>query len=197
MEKLDAQESLEQMLTGFEPEDVDPEIKQHKEKLLANARLVVLQDAHAPDLYKTDYYRWVQLQSALLLLGKVDALDRETLADEVSDLGKMVVWDIKAELEQLLGHLLIWCNGMTPLDSSGQRIRAGIELSRLHLMEDLKESPSLYVRMGELIDRAYTMGIANAIETTGVEDGYPEACPWTLEQILDPEFFPNPCPSPE
>jgi hypothetical protein len=40
------------------------------------------------------------------------------------------------------------------------------------------------------VQRVWSDALAKAIEETGLGD-FPEACPWSQDQILDPEFLPD------
>jgi hypothetical protein len=56
----------------------------------------------------------------------------------------------------------------------------------------LEESPSLKRYPAEKLDRAYTIGLNTAIDQTRLaESAFPETCPYTIEQILDPDFLPG------
>jgi len=37
---------------------------------------------------------------------------------------------------------------------------------------------------------AWADGVARALQEAGVE-GFPYACPWSMDQVLDPDFLPG------
>ena len=56
----------------------------------------------------------------------------------------------------------------------------------------LNESPSLRPQVPALIDEAYPDALADAIDETGLRpQTFPAECPFTVEQILDPQYLPD------
>jgi hypothetical protein len=58
----------------------------------------------------------------------------------------------------------------------------------------LQESPSLRTALNEpdKLAQAYIRAMREAVAETGLApDGFPAGCPFTLEQMLDPEFWPE------
>jgi hypothetical protein len=58
--------------------------------------------------YGADYAQWCAEQGALLRAGRVDAVDRENLAEEIESLGRSDKREIRSRLKELLLHLLKW-----------------------------------------------------------------------------------------
>jgi len=62
---------------------------------------------------------------------------------------------------------------------------------RARILKRLQDSPSLRGYTAEVLDEEY----ATAIKRTAVETGidrqtFPSECPFTIEQVLDPDFLP-------
>jgi hypothetical protein len=56
----------------------------------------------------------------------------------------------------------------------------------------LKESPSLRPHVRALIGDAYPEALADALDDTGLRpQAFPGHCPFTMEQILDPNYLPG------
>jgi hypothetical protein len=56
----------------------------------------------------------------------------------------------------------------------------------------VEDSPSLRRLMPELLTKEYAHARRIASAETGLPlSTFPEACPWTLEQVVDEEFWPD------
>ncbi len=56
----------------------------------------------------------------------------------------------------------------------------------------LADNPSLHAQAGDLVRTAYEKGKLLAANETGFDErSFPESCPWSLEQALDPEHWPD------
>jgi hypothetical protein len=148
----------------------------------------------AVSLYEQDFHRWCLDQAtALRKLAEMRAnlavpLDLENLAEEIESLGVSQLHELRARLRQLLAHLLKW--RYQPQRRS-RSWRATIRVQRDALADLLQSSPSLKRRLGEELPRAYEKARRLAADETGLPlSTFPETCPFTLDQIEDPEFLP-------
>ncbi len=56
----------------------------------------------------------------------------------------------------------------------------------------MQDSPSLKPYLDEVFLTAYELGLALAIRETQLgEQVFPEKCPYTPEQLMNPEFLPD------
>jgi hypothetical protein len=62
--------------------------------------------------------------------------------------------------------------------------------ARERIADVIEESPSLGAYPGERLERSYAAGLAKATAETGLAD-LPATCPWTAEQVLDRQFWPE------
>ena len=68
-----------------------------------------------------------------------------------------------------------------------------IREQRVQIRLLLQDSPSLKPYVDEVFLAAYELGLALAIrETLLGEQIFPEECPYTPEQVMNPEFLPEP-----
>ena len=89
----------------------------------------------------------------------------------------------------LLGHLLLW---QYQPELSGNSWLATIREQRREILTLLEENPSLKPYLQEALALAYQSGLDLAVRETGLSyTKFPESCPYTWEQSLDAEFFPN------
>ena len=143
----------------------------------------------ANDLYEIDFYAWTQEQARLLRERRWSDLDLDNLVDEVASVGSSEKRQIRNRLTKLLAHLLKW---KYQPGRRGSSWSSTISDQRRQLGYILEESPSLRNYFVEQVAANYESGRLEAARETGVAFGlFPEECPFTPEQVLDLEFFPE------
>jgi hypothetical protein len=147
----------------------------------------------APDsaLYERDFFLWTRQQAQLLRErgGIVVGLDVSRLAEEVEDLGSSQQNEIESRLCVLLAHLLKW--QFQPQKRSNSW-RATITEQRMRIAKRLRQSPSLRSYPGDVLVEEYVLARLNASAETDLPiDAFPADCPLTIEQCLDPDFYPE------
>jgi hypothetical protein len=144
------------------------------------------------ELYEQDFYTWTQTTAALIRAGKWYDLDRETLAEEVESLGRSEHRELEHRLDGLLMHLLKW-RYQPSGHQTGHSWRLTIREHRRQLTRLLRDSPSLCPRTAIVLPASYTNARVDASDETGLALAtFPETCPWTPEQVLDADFWPEP-----
>ncbi len=142
-----------------------------------------------PD-YDTDYAAWADAQAAALRAKDWAALDLDHLAEEVDDLGRSVRRGITSQLERLLLHLLKW--RYDPATDPRRLWQLSIVQARHEIHHDLAENRSLHGYPAERLADAYHFARRLAAIETGLPRvTFPEACEWTVEQVLDEDFWPE------
>jgi hypothetical protein len=139
------------------------------------------------NLYATDFFAWTQQQAALIKAGRWLDVDIEHLAEEIEDMGKSEQRALESRLEVLLLHLLKW---QYQPAYRGRSWRLTIKEQRIRLQEHLEDNPSLKGKLDRILANAYRLAVIGAERETGL-DGFPEACPYSVAQIVDAEFFPD------
>ncbi|MCB0188107.1 MAG: DUF29 domain-containing protein [Caldilineaceae bacterium] len=141
-------------------------------------------------LYETDFHAWTQHQAELLRQEEFAELDLHHLIEEIESLGKSQQNEVKSRLRVLIMHLLKW--QIQPLRRSASW-RYTINVQRLDLQDLLDENPSLRARLAEFVEYAYPRAIRDAVKQTGLAaTAFPASLPYTAEQILDENFWPEP-----
>ena len=140
-------------------------------------------------LYQTDFYAWTQQQIKLLKAQSWHGLDVQNLIEELEDLGRRERQELRNRLSVLLGHLLKW--QFQPQQQSTSWL-ATIREQRDQITLLLDENPSLKPYLPEALIIAYKLGLSLAVRETGLPyETFPLECPYTLEKVLDEDFFPN------
>jgi hypothetical protein len=141
-------------------------------------------------LYNFDFYAWTQEQSELLRQQAWDLLDTTNLIEEIESLGRRERQELGNCLGVLLGHLLKW--QYQPEGCSNSWL-ATIREQRRKTKKLLQESPSLQPYLTDAFQEAYESGRDLAVRETNLPyERFPEVCPYTLEQALSADFFPQP-----
>lgn len=136
--------------------------------------------------YESDFYAWTQQQVKFLQEEKWNCLDIPNLIEEIESLGKQQRQELRNRLGILLGHLLKW--EFQPSHRSKSWI-ATIREQRRQVLRLLKESPSLQSYLQEAIEDAYQSALNLAVSETPLDyEDFPQECPYSKEQILNPEF---------
>jgi hypothetical protein len=142
-----------------------------------------------PDLYETDFYGWTQKQARLLRDGNWELLDINNLVEEIESLGKQQRSELVNRLSILLGHLLKW---QYQNEGRSKSWFATIREQRERIIEHIDENPSLKPYISEAIAKGYRSGRNLAVGETPLNyQDLPDACPYSIEQIIDTEFFPE------
>ena len=139
-------------------------------------------------LYDKDFHAWTQEQVALLKAGRLSEIDVEHLAEEVESMGISERRELESRLKVLLQHLLKW-QFKPAAQSSGWT--GTIDEQRYPLDILLRQSPSLKPLVDEAMEFAYPPARRAAGRETHLPvDIFPESCPYTTDQVLDPDFWP-------
>ncbi len=145
--------------------------------------------ATATEVYEQDFHAWTQQQANLLRTGELAELDSEHLAEELESMGGSERQALSSRLTELLMHLLKW---KYQPERRGSSWISSINKQRIGIEVLLEESPSLKTQLPQRFEKAYQRARRYAaVETHLPITTFPEACPFTEEQALDPEFWPE------
>jgi Domain of unknown function DUF29 len=140
-------------------------------------------------LYDTDFDAWAQQQAAALRARAWNELDVERLAEEVEGLRRTERNALRSQLRRLTSHLLTW--HYQP-EKRSEIWQATIRDARGLLEDGLETSPSLAGQLDTLLAWAYPRARRQAAKETGLPLAtFPETCPWSVEKLLDDDFWPG------
>lgn len=151
-------------------------------------------------LYDQDFERWALTQADLLRHGKIQHLDVEHLIAELEDMGKSSQRELESRLLILIAHLLKWQFQFDTLSEQwkefeGKSWRNTLLEQRTQLGFLLAKVPSLKSSLDLACAEAYPAARRLAIKETGLPpDGFPDRCPYTIDQLLDEDFHPESAP---
>lgn len=145
--------------------------------------------ARSNALYEADFYAWTQEQARLLRERRWDDLDLDNLVDEVESVGRSDKHQIRSRLEVLVGHLLKW---RYQPGRRGDSWTETIFEQRGRLTNLVDDSPSLREFLRREVSGTYRAARLLVAKQNGIAFGlFPGECPFTPEQVLDLEFFPE------
>jgi hypothetical protein len=149
-------------------------------------------------LYDKDLQLWVEQTIENLQKGNFEALDIEHLVEELADLGRAERNALKSNLMILLAHLLKLRVQNDAPDSMKSSWYSSVLEHRQRVLNSLTDTPSLNSFVSEAVIQAYPNAQKLAIREGrlarfGVripeESEYPTDCPFSVEQILDEDYF--------
>jgi hypothetical protein len=146
-------------------------------------------DDHLNSRFEPDALIWSEQQIALLRAGKFDQLDLESVIAEL----KYQVQDDKDEVARRLRVLMT--NLLKSEFHPQQRSRrwGSLILEHRYAIQDiLEQMPSLRPQIDEYVALGYPKAVkAAARETRMPKAAFPQENPYTVDQILDEDFFPG------
>ncbi|HEX6144217.1 MAG TPA: DUF29 domain-containing protein [Geminicoccaceae bacterium] len=143
------------------------------------------------DLYETDHYRWLEEQTVLLREGRLEDLDAVNLIEELEDLAGSERAAVESHAATVIEHLLKLEHSPAARPRRGWRLTVARDRGRLarrltpRLRQHLERSLD-----GPFQDGSRAAAIGLEIDRVPAE-ALPRACPYTLEQILDRDWYPK------
>lgn len=135
-------------------------------------------------LYDADEYAWLLHQAAALIDGRLDEIDRDTLAEYLTDMAKRDVREVVSRLTILLMHLLKY--QFQPSRASRSWMKT-IQIQQEEITDIFDDSPTLRRKASDKFSQAYDRAKKLASVETGSDvKTFPETCPWALADALDP-----------
>jgi hypothetical protein len=140
-------------------------------------------------LYENDVAAWSEWTAALIRAGLWDEIDRESVAEEIEFLARSHTRQIQSRMRVSIEHLLKWRH---QAERRGASWRQTIRRQRREIRDLIDESPSIETHPRKVFLKAFQDGRDDALEAMEADDRLvPKIPPFTLEQALDPKFFPD------
>lgn len=140
-------------------------------------------------LYETDFHLWIQHTIQQLQKGEFQSLDINNLIEELGSMGRSDKREIKTRFIVLIMYLLKW--KYQPKKRS-RSWTATINEQRRQIEAVLEDSPSLTPYFQDNLNDWYPIARRDAAKETKLSiQVFPLNCPFSWEQILDPDYFPD------
>jgi hypothetical protein len=147
--------------------------------------------------YEQDFYGWIEHHINLLRQGKLAEIDSELLIAELESMANQDKNTLASRFIILIAHLLKWQYQFTELTErwghfTGASWQGSIREQRAKIEFQLENNPSLKNYLSEAVAKAYPRALALAAKETGIAKAiFPQECPYSLEQLLDDDFYPT------
>lgn len=139
--------------------------------------------------YEDDFYGWAMANASLLKKGNFNEVDMENIIEEIEAMGRREKSELTNRLAVLIAHLLKWT--FQP-DFRGRSWHGTIKEQRKQSQILLEDNPSLKGKLTEILTNAYELAVSQIEKETPISlKVLPLACPYTLEQCLDNDFYPE------
>lgn len=139
-------------------------------------------------LYEADFALWIDQQVELLRARKFEQLDLDNLIEEIECMGGNLARELRSRIETIIMHLLK-CQ-YQPGQKSGSWLGT-LREQRSSIEGLLEDNPSLRRLVDEAVAKRFGAAVARAADETGLErKNFPPRCPYTAENVLDPDFVP-------
>nr|WP_041933757.1 DUF29 domain-containing protein [Gloeothece verrucosa] len=139
------------------------------------------------NLYEEDYLLWLETTANFLKEKNFAQLDLINLIEEIEALGREERRKLEIYLRQLLKHLLFYQYWIVP--DCKHHWATEIANFRLELKKLIK-SKTLYNYLIQVMDEVYSEALILAKKKSELKS-FPEKCPYTIEQILDIDYYPE------
>lgn len=139
--------------------------------------------------YEQDFLTWTQQQAEYLQKGRWAELDVKNLIEELEALGRSEQKELSSYFQVLVMHLLK-CQYQT--EKRTPSWNNTLSNCRDKIQDCLEDTPSLqrFLLDSEWIEKYYRRARRDAAkETQKPLQTFPTECPYTIAQILDPEFL--------
>jgi hypothetical protein len=136
-------------------------------------------------LYESDETAWLEEMADLIQQGRLGDLDYPHLGEYLTDMARRDRREVESRLTTLLGHVLKWVHSPEQRSRSWRAtiVEQRQELSRLAARGVLRNHAEA------VLANVYAEAVERAAAETGLAaESFPAACPYTLDQVLSPEF---------
>ena len=153
----------------------------------------------APD-YDDDFYAWTKHQAAVLREMPVsdNRFDREHVAEEIEDLGNSYRDAVRSQVRRIIEHFLKL--QFSPAQDPrygwmGSIVDARIEIEDKITRSIRNELEGDLTRLYRQAKKQAELDLRQHHEQR-LADGLPTTCPYTFDQILDDDWYPEPVEQP-
>jgi predicted DNA-binding ribbon-helix-helix protein len=156
------------------------------------------QSAAAGISIEKDFYAWLVSQTQAIREHRLDALDWESIAEELDGMARSEKHALTSHLRVMLTHLLKWAYQSKERELHLSSWRGSIVAARQEIDDALEESPSLgsEQNLEAFLKKAYRQARQLAAVDMGLSDRemnrmFPTQCPWTFAQFMADGFLPE------
>jgi hypothetical protein len=150
--------------------------------------------------YERDFHSWINQHINLLKTKQLQDLDIDHLIEELEGMANRDRNELMSHFVILIAHLLKWQFQFEHFAKTWQHAgeyaakswQYTIIEQRYRIKEQLENIPSLKRSIEEAISKGYSKAVNLAAQETGLPiKTFPQSCPYSIEQLLDNNFYPR------
>jgi hypothetical protein len=139
--------------------------------------------------HEKDVYGWAVHTAQLLRDKKMNEVDFDGIVEEIEALGRSEKHELVNRLSLVMAHLLKW---QFQPNMRGHSWKYTIREQRKQAKYHWEDNPSLKGKLDEAIEKSYNLALDKAVKETGLDEkAFPAECPYTFDQIMNDEFYPE------
>ncbi|MFM6510660.1 MAG: DUF29 domain-containing protein [Microcystis panniformis] len=140
-------------------------------------------------LYEIDDSLWLEETIELLKAKNFEALDLENLIEELEDLGNEKKFRVASFLQQIIRHALLLQFWTREREYNQAHWQAEIISFQYHLKRYLTTNLRKYLE--QEFEQIYFESRQYVRKKTDNQVNFPDTCPYSLEELLDPNWLPS------
>jgi hypothetical protein len=139
-------------------------------------------------LYEIDDSLWLEKTISLLKMKRFDAIDLDNLIEELEDLGNEKKFRVAGFLQQIIRHALLLQFWRVERDYNQGHWES--ELANFQDQLDTYLTANLRKYLEQEFDTIYQKALRYVRKKTKNQVNFPDTCPYTLEELLNPDWLP-------
>ena len=151
--------------------------------------IAISTEASLQELYERDFCLWLETTIKLLQTNNLEQLDTANLIEELMGMSNSERNALESNLRILIMHLLKYRY------QPQKRTKSWLFTIREHrkrLLKAFKKSPSLKRYFAEVFAECHQDARELAADETGLSlQAFPSECPFTQEEVLNPDYLPD------
>ncbi|TAE53125.1 MAG: DUF29 domain-containing protein [Nostocales cyanobacterium] len=141
-------------------------------------------------LYEIDDYLWLEETIKLLKTKNLENLDIDNLIEELESLGRSELNKVRSLFKQIIIHILLLEYWQEEYERNYRHWQGEIIAFRDDLNNSLTKT--LKNKLVQELDNIYDVAVKIVSTKTGLSKNvFPENCPYSLEQLLDDNWYPE------
>jgi hypothetical protein len=122
-------------------------------------------------------------------MGQFSEIDVTNIIEEIESMGRSEKRSLESRLTMLFVHLLKW---QYQSERRGKSWTFTLNEQRRKVRKLLSENPGLNFELSKVLEEAYEDAVFKASYETGINAAvFPKVNPWSFEQVMNADFFPD------